>query len=92
MLEKDRQARNEAISVAAEKQKEFEEQKKIADMQAKARAENCKTAQQNLKVLTENHIIRRIGEDGEAVQLSHEQKQAEIDKAQEMIKLSCDTP
>ena len=88
-LENDRKARAEQASLTEQKQKEYEEQKKIADLQAKAKSENCKTAKANHKVLTENHIIRRIGEDGEAVQLSPEQKQAEIDKAQEMIKLNC---
>ena len=77
--------------MADEKDLDYAEQKKIADQQAKVRAENCKGAQNNLKTIQENARVRLLGEDGEFRYLSDEERQQQIDTAKEMISANCDS-
>lgn len=75
---------------AEEKGQDYLAQQKIADEQAKVRAENCKGAQNNLKTIQQNARVRILGEDGEFRYLSEEERQAQIDQAKEMISANCE--
>lgn len=66
-------------------------QKKIAEEQARIRAENCKGARNNLKTLQENARVRILGDDGEFRYLSEEERQQEIASAKETIAQDCDS-
>ncbi len=76
---------------AGEKGAEYAEQKKLADDQAKIRAENCKGARSNLKTIQENARVRILGDDGEFRYLSEEERQQQLDSANETIAENCDT-
>ena len=76
---------------AGEKSAEYAEQKKLADDQAKIRAENCKGARSNLKTIQENARVRILGDDGEFRYLSEEERQQQLDSANETIAENCDT-
>lgn len=69
---------------------DYAQQKKVADEQAKVRAENCKGARSNLKTIEENARVRILGEDGEFRYLSEEERQQQINSAKEMISENCD--
>ena len=79
-----------AASEAKEPVDEFEAQKLERDRQAKVREENCKNAKLNLKTMQENARVRILGDDGEFRYLSPEERQAEIDRANEIISASCE--
>ena len=88
---KDRLEKQRSEKEAAEqKGVDYDAQKKIADEQAKVRAENCKGAQNNLKTIQENARIRMLGDDGEFRYLSEQERQEQIDTAKEMITANCD--
>jgi len=69
---------------------DYAQQKKIADEQAKVRAENCKGARSNLKTIQENARVRILGEDGEFRYLTEEERQQQVVSAKETIAENCD--
>jgi Domain of unknown function (DUF4124) len=73
-----------------EKGVDYAAQKKIADDQAKIRSENCKGARSNLKTIQENARVRILGDDGEFRYLSEEERQQQLDSANETITENCD--
>ena len=71
--------------------KDQEEQAAEDQARQEARDKNCKAAQYNLKRLTEGRFRMRIKEpDGGYRVLPAEERQAKIEKAQEMIRKNCD--
>lgn len=79
-----------AKSSAEAKEAEYAQQKKIADEQARVRAENCKGAKSNLKTIQENARVRILGDDGEFRYLTEEERQKQIENAKEVIADNCD--
>jgi len=88
-LEQQRATQSTERAQAKERGQDYAEQQKIRDDNAKIREENCNSAQTNLKTLQENARVRIPVEDGEFRYLSEEERQAELDRAQELINSNC---
>lgn len=88
-----------APKTTAEKNLEFkmrqQEAKENADKIAKEKAaaaekqENCKRAQQNIKILESNQGVTTIGEDGKPTVMNSDQRNQEMERARRYITEAC---